>query len=66
MSADRKTDTTTPEERRARTAAATAARIREGNERRIAELITTAPLLTDEQRARLDAVLNGQPAGIAP
>ena len=49
---------TTPEERRAITAAATTARIREGNDRRIAVLIATAPQLTPEQRAKLSQLLS--------
>jgi plasmid maintenance system antidote protein VapI len=52
---------TTPEQRRAITAKATAARIREGNDRRIAELIASAPPLTEEQRARLARLLDSQP-----
>ena len=59
MSADRKTDT--PEQRRARVAAATAARIRQGNDRRIAELTAFAGWLSEAQRAQLAALLDSQP-----
>jgi hypothetical protein len=54
---------TTPEQRRAATAAATAARRRDALDRRITELADSAALLTEEQRARLAQLLNGQPAG---
>lgn len=50
-----------PEDRKAAMAVALAARIRSQREKRIADLIASAPPLTVEQKARLAALLNAHP-----
>lgn len=48
----------TPEQRKAEMAKVTEAKVRTSRERRITELIETAPPFTAEQRARLTALLD--------
>jgi hypothetical protein len=56
---------TTPEQRRAQMAEVTAAKTRAAIDRRIDELIASAPPLTEQQRAKLGQLLDSQPAGSA-
>lgn len=53
---------TTPEQRRQATAAGRAALMRRAVDRRITELVEAAPPLTDEQAAKLSALLGRRPA----